>query len=168
MIGTLCSVARVDFEVQLDPVGDAVVVQSEHVLERPLALATQHDLVRLPTDASCHHELELANGVGWQAWNRRLRSQPVVDMNDDHFLARSDRSSHGLLVLLVLLFSLALVPVSVLGSCVASPRGRTQAIPISACLVSASCRLAVLVSVSVTVAVPCSLIVPVSLAFSVY
>lgn len=45
--GSRVSIARVNFQIQLHPVADAVVLQGQLILERPLALPLQHDLVRL-------------------------------------------------------------------------------------------------------------------------
>lgn len=47
-----------DLQIYLHPIADPVVLQRQLVLERPLALPLQHDLVRLAADAGRHLRLE--------------------------------------------------------------------------------------------------------------
>ena len=46
------SVSSVQFQVKLHTVADTVVLQRQLILEWPLALPLQHDLVRLTSDAA--------------------------------------------------------------------------------------------------------------------
>src|ERR1700677_2278575 len=53
-------IARVELEVDLDAVVDTVVAQRDGILERPLALALEHDFVRLAADLRGNQLLEVA------------------------------------------------------------------------------------------------------------
>lgn len=45
-------------QIQLHPVADAVVLQGQLILERPLSLPLEHDLVRLSPDSCGNLGLE--------------------------------------------------------------------------------------------------------------
>lgn len=79
-------VVGADLEVELAAVGDLVVGEGDHVLEGPLALLLELDLLGLAADARGDEDLELPDRVRRQARDRLLGAQPVVDVDDDEAL----------------------------------------------------------------------------------
>ncbi|KAJ8605931.1 hypothetical protein MRB53_041295 [Persea americana] len=77
------SISRIQLQIQLYAITHAIIEQAELVLERPLPLPLQQNLMRLPPDVRRYHGFERLDAVARQARDRGFCAQAVVDVDDD-------------------------------------------------------------------------------------
>ena len=109
----LCSISSVQLQVNLHPIADRIVRQTQTIMERPLSLPLKHDLMHGTPDLGRHHGLQHLDGVRRQTWDLCFGAQTIVDGDDDHGLARGGHGGGGLLVARGLIGAPIGVPVAV-------------------------------------------------------
>lgn len=82
------SIARIKLQIKLHTITNAIILKRERVLERPLALSLEHNLMRLPSNARRHHRLEQLYRIARQARDLRFGPQPVVYCYYYHWAGR--------------------------------------------------------------------------------